>query len=125
MVAQSHLTVNVMCTFTVLSLFIPAAHFFQTLLPVWHHIPEDTLFIIITISTSGLTCGTLSNRLALLILVLCLAQAISHWPGLNPRPICVEFVVYRVSLLQISALAPRSSPVHNAHSSPLLYNLII
>ena len=39
----------------------------------------------------------------------------SHWPGFNARPICVQFVVYTLSLLQISALALRSSPVHSAH----------
>ena len=76
---------------------------------------HTALFTVVTISTSGLKCGTFSNRLALLVLVLCLAQAVSHCPGFNPRPICVEFVVYGVSLGQISALALRSSPVHRAH----------
>ena len=125
MVAQTHLTVNVICTLTVLSLFISTPHLSETLLPVCHHIPTDS-------TVHNHHHQHLRSHMwhiepyALLILVLCLAQAVSHWPGFNPRPISVEYVGYRVSVLQISVLALRSAPVYNVHLFiPLLYNLTI
>ena len=79
MVAHSHLTVNVICTLTVLSLFIPAPHFSQTLLPVCHHITsqQTALFTVITISTSGLTCGILSITLFLFLCCALLSQSLA------------------------------------------------
>jgi len=79
MVAHSHLTVNVICTLTVLSLFIPAPHLSQTLLLVCHHITsqQTALFTIITISTSGLTCGTLSVTLFLFLCCALLSQSLA------------------------------------------------
>jgi hypothetical protein len=76
MVAHSHLTVNVICTLTVLSLFIPAPHLSQTLLPVCHHIPADST--VHSRHHQHLRSHMWHiERYALLILVLCLTQSVT------------------------------------------------
>ena len=117
-----HLTVNVICTLTVLSPFIPALHFSQTLLPVWHHIPEDTLFITITNSISGLICGTLSNR-PFLFLCFALPRQSPAWIQSQVH-LCA---VFWCSDCHCYRYLPQHYDLHLCTmlicSSPLLYNI--